>query len=64
MLTCRGSPVLDQVKSLSSRGATLVSCGTCLDYYKLRDKLEAGRVGNMMEINGYLAGESKVITIA
>lgn len=64
MLTCQGSPVLEQFKTLSSRGTALISCGTCLDYYKLKEKLEAGRVGNMMEINGYLAGESKVITIA
>ncbi|MCL5935689.1 MAG: sulfurtransferase-like selenium metabolism protein YedF [Firmicutes bacterium] len=64
MMTCEGSPVLEQLQTLFSRGATLISCGTCLDYYKLKDKLKVGRVGNMLEINGYLSGESKAITIA
>jgi len=64
MLTCQGSPVLEQLQKLSSRGSLLVSCGTCLDYYKLSDKLETGRVGNMLEINGYLLESEKAITIA
>lgn len=63
MLTCQGSPVLEQILSLASRGTEVISCGTCLDYYKLKDRLEAGRVGNMLEINGHMA-EGGVITIA
>lgn len=64
MLTCQGSPVMDQLQSLASKGSVFISCGTCLEYYKLKEKLTVGRIGNMLEINGYLAGESKVITIA
>ena len=64
MSTCEGSSVLEQLQSLSTRGTTIISCGTCLDYYKLKDRLKVGRVGNMLEVNGYLSGPSKVITIA
>ncbi len=64
MLTCRGSAVLEQIQALSRRGTDIISCGTCLEYYKLKDKLEAGRPGNMMEINRYMAESAKVITIA
>ncbi|MFZ5596858.1 MAG: sulfurtransferase-like selenium metabolism protein YedF [Bacillota bacterium] len=64
MLTCEGSPVLEQLNSLSQKGVALVSCGTCLEYYKLKDSLRAGNIGNMMVINDYLTGSSKVITVA
>ncbi|MFZ5645446.1 MAG: sulfurtransferase-like selenium metabolism protein YedF [Bacillota bacterium] len=64
MSTCEGSPVLEQIQSLSAKGSAVISCGTCLEYYKLKDKLKVGRVGNMLEINGYLIGKSKAITIA
>ncbi|MCL6611350.1 MAG: sulfurtransferase-like selenium metabolism protein YedF [Peptococcaceae bacterium] len=64
MLTCQGSPVLEQIKILASKGVEIISCGTCLEYYKLKDKLEAGRVGNMMEINGFMTDSTKVITIS
>lgn len=64
MLTCQGSPVLEQLQKISSRGTVIISCGTCLEYYKIKGKLEAGRVGNMLEINGLLTESEKVITVA
>ncbi|MCL5058578.1 MAG: sulfurtransferase-like selenium metabolism protein YedF [Actinobacteria bacterium] len=64
MSACEGSPVLEQLQSLSSKGTAVISCGTCLDYYKIKEKLLVGRVGNMMEINGYLTGDARVITVA
>ena len=64
MSACEESPALEQLQSLSAKGVTMISCGTCLDYYKLKEKLKVGRVGNMLDINGYLCGGAKVITIA
>lgn len=64
MSACEDSPVLDRLQSLERKGVTIISCGTCLEYYKLKDKLSTGRVGNMMEINGFLTGQDKIITIA
>ncbi|HBV95963.1 MAG: hypothetical protein JL50_04930 [Peptococcaceae bacterium BICA1-7] len=64
MSACEGSPVLEQLQSLYTRGTIIIACGTCLDYYKIKEKLKVGRVGNMLEINGYLVGEVKVITVA
>lgn len=64
LLTCQGSPVLDQLQSLFSRGTSLISCGTCLEYYKLKEKLKVGRIGSMLEISGHLSGTARIITIA
>ena len=63
MLTCIGSPVLEQLHSLANKGVVLISCGTCLEYYKLKQKLEIGRVGSMLDINNYMSESTKVITI-
>ena len=49
-LTVQGSPVLDQLTTLASRGVTILSCGTCLDYYELKTKLAVGETTNMYTI--------------
>lgn len=62
-LTTTGSEVLDALKLLEQAGVELLSCGTCLDYYNLREKLEVGQVTNMKAtVNSLLASE-KVIRI-
>jgi selenium metabolism protein YedF len=49
-LTCEGSPVLDDLKALAEQGVEIQSCGTCLDYYNLKDKLLVGGITNMYNI--------------
>ena len=49
-LTCEGSPVLDDLEALIEDGVEIQSCGTCLDYYNLKDKLMVGGVSNMYSI--------------
>jgi tRNA 2-thiouridine synthesizing protein A len=62
-LTTAGSPVLEELQVLSDKGTEILSCGTCLDYYKIKEKLLVGRISNMYEINDYLTKTGKVITI-
>ena len=62
-LTTTGSPVLEELQVLSNKGTEILSCGTCLDYFKLKEKIEVGRISNMYEINDYLTKTMKVITI-
>ncbi len=49
-LTCEGSEVLDHIRKLEEKGVEILSCGTCLDYYMLKDKLSVGGVTNMYTI--------------
>lgn len=60
-LTCTGSPVLDYLYELEQDGARILSCGTCLDYYKLRDRLGVGEVTNMYAILDYLQKVQRVV---
>ena len=62
-LVVEGSPVLDTLKSLESRGVLLVSCSTCLNYYNLVEQVRVGVVGGMTDILEAQIRASKVITI-
>lgn len=63
-LAVEGSPVLELLQKMAGAGSEILVCGTCLDYYKLSDKLAVGVVSNMYDIHSRLAGPYKVITVA
>ena len=49
-LTCEGADTLEDLKLLESEGVTILTCGTCLDFYGLKEKLAVGGLPNMYEI--------------
>ena len=49
-LTCQGADTLEDLKLLESEGVTILTCGTCLDFYGLKEKLAVGGVTNMYDI--------------
>ena len=49
-LTCEGSPALEDLKSLAAQGVEILTCGTCLNFYGISDKLQVGEVTNMYVI--------------
>ncbi len=55
-LTCEGSPVLQSLEKLCERGVEIYSCGTCLDYLGIKDRLQIGSVTNMYDIVSRVTG--------
>ena len=49
-LTCEDSDSLEDLKSLEAEGVKILTCGTCLDFYGLKESLAVGSVTNMYEI--------------
>ena len=49
-LTCEGADTLEDLKLLESEGVAILTCGTCLDFYGLKEKLAVGGVTNMYDI--------------
>lgn len=49
-LTCEASPSLTDLKSLEAQGVEILTCGTCLNFYGLTEKLQVGTVTNMYTI--------------
>ena len=60
-LTTEDSDSLDDLKSLEAQGVTIKTCGTCLNYYGLTEKLKVGEVTNMYDIVETMAKASKVV---
>ena len=61
-LTAEGSDSLEDLKHLEEQGVEILTCGTCLNYYGLSDKLQVGSVTNMYTIVEKMAGADKIIT--
>lgn len=49
-LTCQGSLSLENLQSMAERGVEILTCGTCLNFYGLTEKLAVGGVTNMYDI--------------
>ena len=62
-LVTTGSPVLEQLRALESKGVRLVVCSTCLDHYRLTDKVQVGIPGRMTDIIEAQTRADKVITL-
>jgi selenium metabolism protein YedF len=60
-LTAEGSDSLEDLKHLAEQGVEILTCGTCLNYYNLSDKLQVGSVTNMYTIVEKMAGADKII---
>ncbi len=60
-LTVEGSDSLEDLRALEARGVEILTCGTCLNYYGLTEKLAVGSVTNMYAIAEKLAGAGKVV---
>ena len=61
-------PTLDDqvaahVQTLTDRGVEVLVCGTCLSFYGLTDRLQAGTVSNMFDIVSRMQAAAKVITL-
>jgi len=56
------SEVADSLAILEQKGVEILSCGTCLDFYGLKDKLAFGKISNIHDITERLAG-NQVVTV-
>jgi len=62
-LTTEGSEVLDALELLEKDGVQVFSCGTCLEYYGIKDELRVGAVTNMYDTVDSMLSASKVLGI-
>jgi tRNA 2-thiouridine synthesizing protein A len=60
-LASEGSEALEHLKGLSEKGTEILACGTCLDFYKLKEKMGVGRISNMLEIMESLLEADQVL---
>ncbi len=61
-LCSTGSAALEELKLLQSAGVEILACGTCLDYFGLKESLDVGVISNMYDIAEILS-TSMVLTL-
>lgn len=63
-LVTSDSDLLDELRELENKGVKILACGTCLDYYSLKEDVAVGDVTNMHLTVELMAEAGKVITIS
>jgi selenium metabolism protein YedF len=62
-LVTENDETVENLIKLADRGVDILVCGTCLDFYKLKDGLKVGRVSNMYEIQSALISAPRPVCI-
>ncbi|WP_142413701.1 sulfurtransferase-like selenium metabolism protein YedF [Hathewaya massiliensis] len=62
-LTVEGSEVLDSLNKLKERGVNIQVCGTCLDFYEIKEKLQIGEISNMYSIVETMNTSDKIVNL-
>jgi selenium metabolism protein YedF len=52
---------VDILTEIVNLGTEVLSCGTCLDYFRLKDKVRVGKISNMHEISSSFLQATHVI---
>jgi len=61
-LTTAESPILEDLKTLETRGVEILVCGTCVSYYELKEHIAVGAVSNMYTIAETILGAELVFS--
>jgi selenium metabolism protein YedF len=62
-LVVEGSPVVEDLLALQSRGVEVLACGTCVGYYGVRERIAAGEVSNMYTIAEKIMSAGTVVNL-
>lgn len=60
-VSTEGSDSLEDLRHLEEQGVEILTCGTCLDFYGLKDKLAVGGITNMYSIVEKLSSAGRII---
>lgn len=63
MLAAEGADTSEALSNLSGLGVEILVCGTCLDFFGLKDKVAVGTVSNMYDILTTIMQASNSVTI-
>ncbi len=56
--------ILEQMRDLQeSKGCKFIFCGTCINFFKLQDKVSVGIIGNMAQIQELLFTAKRTVCI-
>lgn len=62
-LATENEATIEHLQDLERAGSEILACGTCLDFYGLKEKLQVGKISNMYEIQSVLIGADLLICL-
>lgn len=62
-IACKKSQILDDLKYMADAGVEILVCGTCLDYYNLKEEIQVGEIANMYSIYEAMRNSNNTINI-
>ena len=62
-LACAGSDAIEALEKIACMGVDIASCGLCLEFFGLKEKLQIGRTTNMMEVAESLQTAGRIIRL-
>lgn len=60
-LAVKDSPVIEHIKDLDKMGVEMHLCATCVNHYKLENRVEVGTLSNMYSIAEIMASAGNVV---
>ena len=62
-LTTEGANTLEDLKKLEAKGTAIMTCGTCVNFFGLAEKLAIGTIVNLYEVSEVMVNAARVINI-
>jgi intracellular sulfur oxidation DsrE/DsrF family protein len=62
-LVVEGSPLLERLSQIEQKGVRLIICSTCLDFFKITDKVRVGIIGGMSDILEAQIDANKIVSL-
>lgn len=59
----KNNDVINSLKELEKCGVTILSCGTCLEFYGLASELKVGTAGNALDTVESLLSSNSVVSL-
>lgn len=60
-LAMRESEVLDDLKALAEGGVEMLVCGTCANFFNIKDRIAVGVISNMYDIAGAMSRAGRLL---
>ncbi|HPR38549.1 MAG TPA: sulfurtransferase-like selenium metabolism protein YedF [Spirochaetota bacterium] len=60
-LAVKDSDVLDDLKKLEEQGVEILVCGTCANFFNIKEQIAAGIISNMYDIAGSMSRAGRIV---
>ncbi|MFI3322624.1 MAG: sulfurtransferase-like selenium metabolism protein YedF [Rikenellaceae bacterium] len=57
----KDSAIISTLKEIENKGVMLIICGTCVDYFGIKESIEIGVISNMYKISQTLQNTAKIV---